>query len=59
MLVGRVQAVEGEVGGLGVVEEGVQGGDGWRMEETGEGEGGGVVEGCVCYYGRDCGQESG
>ena len=58
VLVVGMKAVEGEVGGAGVVEEGVERGEDGVGEEGGEGCGG-AVEGRVCYYGNGGGEETG
>ena len=53
MLVVGVKAVGGEVGRIGVVEEGVQGCECGRFEEGGEKGAGGLIEGCVDRDGEE------
>ena len=59
MLVLGVEAVGCEVGGLAVVEEGVEGGEGWVGEEGGEESFRGLVEACVNCYGEKSNEKCG
>lgn len=59
MLVVGVKTVGGEVGGAGIVEEGVEWGEDGGFEEGAEERDGGVIEGCVDCDGEESCEESG